>query len=95
MAKPALINVKEAVKIYYSNIEIGTSEIKQIFSVGSTTAGRLKKAVKEQMAMENKKSMFSGNILTKTAYQVWGLDIGELERMYNKSVALGLEETNE
>ncbi len=93
MSKPKQINVKEAVKIYYSKIEIGSSEIKQIFSVGSTTAGKLKKPVKERMALENKKPMSSGNVLTKTAFEVWGLDIRELERMYNKSVALGLEGT--
>ena len=92
MSKPKQINVKEAVKIYYSKIEIGTSDIKRIFSVSSdTSAGRLKKQVREQMALENKKPMFSGNVLTKTAFEVWGLDIKELERMYNKSIALGLE----
>lgn len=95
MPRANRINVKEAVKIYYSKIEIGSSEIKQIFSVSSTTATKLKKAVKVQMAMENKKPMFSGNVLVKTAFDVWGLDIKELERMYNKSIALGLEETNQ
>ena len=81
-------DVLTAVRIYYEKIEIGSKEIAEIFGVSNTTAVSMKKAVKQKMAEKTVKCMIRGNVNTKIAFEVWGLDIVDLEKRAAKIKAL-------
>lgn len=81
-------NIETAVLTYYSCIEIGTKEIKAIFGVGDSTAGKMKKPVFERMALEKKKAWKRDNVITEIAFEVWGLDIADLEKRLKKLKSL-------
>lgn len=73
-------DIETAVRIYYSMVEIGTKEIKELFSVGSTCATTMKNKVREEMAKRGVRNYYPNSIKTDIAFEVWGLDIEELER---------------
>ena len=73
-------DIEKALKIYYSLPEIGTKEIKDLFGVGSTCATSMKKKVREEMAKRGVRNYYPNTIKTNIAFEVWGLDIDDLER---------------
>ena len=87
---PKLRSIGEAIKIYYENRELSNTEIKQLFvsrrgeNLSSATIVKLKKEVLK-VAAERKLLMWGkGCVNTKLAFEVWGLDIGDLEKRWAK-----------
>lgn len=77
--KPKSIDI--AIKIYYENSEIGNAEIAELFGkMSSSTAVRLKKDVQKVMADRGVESYRAHTVNTEIAYEVWGLNIADLER---------------
>lgn len=83
-------NVSVALKIYYSTYYIGNSEIKAIFGVGDNTAIRLKKQVQAAEIERNIVQAVPFKVNTKLAFEVWGIDVQELEHNRKKLQDLGL-----
>jgi len=82
---PAITSIENALKVYYENAEIGNKEIKTLFGVrSSATLSRLKKIVKAEMIKNNIPSFNPNRVNTKTAYEVWGIDVNDLEERRNK-----------
>ncbi|MBO5449421.1 MAG: hypothetical protein J5994_08830 [Ruminococcus sp.] len=73
-------DVETAVRIYYSMVEISNKEIKELFKVGDTCAVRMKRKVRDEMAKRGVKNYYPGMVKTSIAFEVWGLDIEDLER---------------
>lgn len=73
-----------ALRLYYSQTEINSAEIKKLFSCNGTTATRLKRSVQEKMAEKEIRTWLPGNIDVKTAYEVWQIDVGDLEKKLTK-----------
>lgn len=92
-------DIDTALRIYYSNIEIGNAEMKELF-VGKTgkapsgsTLNRLKNEALQLMAKRNIKQYRAYKVNTEIAYEAWGIDIKSLEYKHNKLKKLGLNET--
>ena len=77
--------------IYYRYPEIGNKEIKELFGgLGSATLTKYKKAVQEEQIKQNVKTSQLYTINTEMAYEVWGIDVAELEKRRDKLKKLGL-----
>jgi len=82
---PKITCIDNALKIYYENSEIGNNEIKILFAVrSSATISRLKKLVKAEMIKKHMPVFCANKINTKIAYEVWGIDVIDLEERRKK-----------
>ena len=68
-----------AIQLYYGKIELGTQDVRKLFRCSTTAAVRLKKMVQEVMAQRNVVPWNATAVNTQLAYEVWGLDIKDLE----------------
>lgn len=88
---PKITSIENALKVYYENAEIGNKEIKYLFGVrSSTTISKLKKLVKEEMIKRDMPTFNDYKINTSIAYDVWGMDINNLEKRMKKIKELSL-----
>lgn len=90
MYVPKLRDVGLAVRIYYENIELSNAELRQLFvsrrggELSSATLTNMKRAVLEEAAKRDMLMWERGCVNTKLAYEVWGLDIKDLENRWAK-----------
>jgi len=69
-----------AVELYYSNPELTTADIMNLFSCSIYTARNYKKSIRKAME-ENK--IYSNELYsvdTRFAYEVWGIDIKDYQK---------------
>ena len=89
---PQIINIDNALRIYYSHSEIGNKEIVLLFGrLSSATTAKLKKLARTEMMNKNKNSYGMYKVNTCIAYDVWGIDVEDLERRRSKLKDLGLQ----
>ena len=84
-------DIKTAVQIYYTKPEIGTNEIMELFSVKGTKALQMKNEVRKVMAEKGVKVWLPHSVNTEVAFEVWGLNITDLETRLKKLQRLGME----
>jgi len=85
-------DAETALKIYLSYpAEIGNAQIRELFgNISGSYLAKIKKEVKDKMLKDGTKVWDKHNIDTKTAYEVWNLDIDDLERSYKQARRLKL-----
>ena len=89
---PAITDIENALKIYYSNSEIGNKEIAVLFGrLSSATVSRLKRLVKDEMVKLSVLSYSANRVNTKLAYSTWGIDVDDLEKRMKKLKELNLQ----
>ena len=82
---PTITNIENALRVYYENGEIGNKEINYLFgNRSSATVSKLKKLVKAEMIKRNMPTFNSYKVNTAIAYDVWGIDINDLENRRKK-----------
>ena len=82
---PRLLDVGQAIKIYYSCPELQNSDIRELFgNIASSTIAKLKNVVKDEQKARERPSFTLRGINTEIAFEVWGLNIADLERRYSK-----------
>ena len=86
-------NIKTAVRLYYEKPELETADIMKLFSVSTTKANNMKKDVRKRMAELGVKVWLPYSINTNVAYEVWGIDINDMEKRLKKLQSLGMEDT--
>jgi hypothetical protein len=92
---PPITNIPTALKIYYENTELNTNRIRELFNregeeIKPSTLTKIRNLVKKEMARRNVQAFGLHSINTKIAYEVWKIDIEELEKNRNKLKKLGL-----
>lgn len=88
---PSITSIETALKVFYENAEIGNKEIKDLFgNRSSATISRLKKLVKVEMIKRDMPTFNAYKINTVIAYDVWGIDINDLEKCMKKIKELSL-----
>ena len=86
-----IADIETAIRIYYQYPEINNKQICRLFGTNSSsTASRYKKAVKDEQIERNVKTMCIDAVNTKVAYDVWGIDVSDLEQRLKKLKSLGL-----
>ena len=82
---PSITSIENALKIYYENAEIGNREIKYLFgNRSSATISKLKRLVRAEMIKRDMPTFNTYRINTAIAYDVWGIDINDLENRRKK-----------
>jgi len=88
---PSITSIENALKVYYENDEIGNSEIKCLFGCrSSATISKLKRIAKTEMIKRNIPTFNGYKVNTAIAYDVWGIDINDLENRMKKIKELSL-----
>ena len=78
---PQVKDIRLAVELYYSRLDLSNADIKDLFgNMSSTTVAKLK-ALAEKQRMDDGVAKWSANrVVTMCAYKAWGLDIEDLEK---------------
>jgi len=88
---PKITSIENALRIYYENAEIGNKEIIKLFgSRSSVTISKLKNLVKAEMIKRDILTFNAYKVNTAIAYDVWGIDIKDLENRRKKIKELSL-----
>jgi len=88
---PRISSYDTAIRIYYEHVEIGNSEITELFGkLSPATISKLKKLVIENMYTKGIISYQKYNVNTRAAYVTWGIDIEDLEQRKSKLEELRL-----
>lgn len=86
-------NIKTAIYKYYNNIELTNTDIKELFGVTAwASINRLKSPVQDHMVKHDIPVCNASAVNTYAAYEVWGLDIADLEKRYAKLEKYGMTE---
>ena len=88
---PTITSIENALKIYYGNSEIGNREIRILFGSRSTaTVSRLKRLAKSEMLKRDMPTFNAYKVNTAIAFDVWGIDVEDLESRMKKIQELSL-----
>lgn len=88
---PKISSIENALRIYYENSYIGNKEIKVLFGeLSSAKIAQLKNAVRKKISEMGRLQHSRTEVDVVVAYDVWGLDIEEIEKKYNKLKKLGM-----
>ena len=82
---PHIVDIRIALQLYYERIELSNADIETLFGkLSSSTVVKLKDLVKDYMVEHDIKTWNPQRVNTKAAYEVWGLNISDLEERYVK-----------
>jgi len=88
---PQISSIENAIRIYYQYPELGNKQITELFGdISHTTVAKIKKYVRDEMFQKEIFSFGANTVNTEIAYQVFGLDISDLEKRLMKLQQLGL-----
>jgi len=88
---PPITSIDNAISIYYNHSELGNREIAALFGRrSSTTISRLKRQAKCEMDKRDVPSFGMNKVNTAVAFEVWGLDVRDLEERRKKIKELNL-----
>ena len=92
MYVPKIRDIDTALRIYYQYTELDTELIRILFpDIKQGTMSKLRKQVKMVMAERNIRTFGRNHINTKCAFEVFGIDIEDLEQRKFKLHKLGLD----
>lgn len=77
-------DIKKAVMTYHAKTELTNADIMELFDVKKSKVQEMKKKVLDEMAKRGVKCFMPHSVNTKVAYEVWKLDIDDLERRLHK-----------
>lgn len=90
MARTVTYDTETALRIYYMYPEIGNRQIEELFGIKGSAALRRKNEARKYQ-MENGIKTSAPNVVNTTAaYEVWGIDVKDLEMRRGKLKKLGL-----
>jgi len=89
---PQITSIDNALSVYYGFSEIGNKEIQKLFGkISPATVAKLKKVVIAEMNSRDKHTYGMYKVVTSIAFDVWGLDVLDLESRRNKLKDLKLQ----
>lgn len=78
---PQLLDVRKAVEMYYSRLDLSNSDICALFGkISPSTVYKLKLLAEEQRKEDGVACWSANRVNTMCAYKAWGIDIEDLER---------------
>ena len=88
---PTITSIEAALMIYYKYPEIGNKEIIALFGQrSSATVSRLKRVAKDEMIKKGILSYGANKVNTEIAFNVWGINVDDLEQRMKKLKELNL-----
>lgn len=87
---PQITSIETALRIYYSRIELSSTDMRDLFGkISDTAVWKLKKKARELMAERSTPMWNARYVNTEVAYEAWGIDVLDLERRHEKLKQLG------
>ena len=77
---PQIKDIRKAYEIYTTRVSLSRTDIEELFGVGRTYAGRLKRIAKEREIAKGLPEFSSTTVRTEEAFEAWGLDIKRIRR---------------
>ena len=78
---PQLVDVRKAVEMYYSRLDLSNADIKELFGeLSRATIAKLKAKAEEQRKEDGVAVWSANRFVTMSAYKAWGLEISDLEQ---------------
>ena len=90
MPRPAITDLRNCLRIYYTFPEIGSAQIKELFGIGENKACELKNIARKAQIENEIMVLDKCNVNTETAFKAWGIDIDDVEKRLRKLEKLGL-----
>ena len=88
---PPITSIENALKVFYNHAELGNKEITELFGRhSSATVARLKRIVKDEMNSRGILSYGANKVNTAVAFDIWGIDVKDLEKRIKKMKELEL-----
>ena len=88
---PMIVSVERAVWIYNNCPDMGNTEIEQLFGkMSSDKRVKMKNIVFDEMRERGMMRYNDTTVNTDVAFEVWGLNIADLERRYSKLRKYGM-----
>jgi hypothetical protein len=88
---PQLVDIREAIRIYYTKRELRNADIKSLFGeIGAARVVKLKDLARDVMRESNVPALDDMAVNTDCAFEAWGIDITTLEKNYAKLKRLGI-----
>jgi hypothetical protein len=88
---PVIVSVERAVWIYNNCPYMGNNEIEQLFGkMSSQKRVKMKNIVFDEMDERGMTRYNNTTVNTDVAFEVWGLNIADLERRYSKLRKYGM-----
>ena len=88
---PPITSFENALQVYYAHSELGNAEITTLFGRrSSATVSRLKRIVRDEMRTRGIFSYSANRVHTATAFEVWGIDVRDIEKRMKKIKELAL-----
>lgn len=85
------IDFDTALRIYYTYPEINNAIINELFGgICPNTCTKYKREVKRRQIEEGIKTFRENSVNTEVAFEVWGIDIKDIERRRERLIKLGL-----
>lgn len=82
---PQVLDVSEALVLYYEKTELSTKDIVNLFGkISESRVYKLKKIARDKMRELNKEVFNSSCVNTSAAYIAWGIDIEDLEKRFSR-----------
>lgn len=91
-------DIETILRIYYSNPELGTAEIKELFGdIAPSTITKLRNEARAETARQEEKILTFGSytVNTEMAFKAWHIDIEDLEKRHQKLRRLKLSSLKE
>ena len=84
-------NIETAIRIYYEHPEIGHKQFSELFKgIAKSTVCRYMSEIRKVQAERNIKTCTVHSVNTRTAYEVMGIDVDDLEHRLAKLKKLGM-----
>lgn len=82
---PQITSIETALRLYYSRIELSSTDMKELFGeISDTEIWKLKKKARELMTERSTPMWNARYVNTEVAYEAWGIDVLDLERRHEK-----------
>ena len=95
MRKRAIADIDTALRLYYEKDELDNKDITTLFNgIAPSTVCSMKKEVLAKMDEKKIPRFRYHTVNTEVAYEVWGIDVENLEKRRAKLIKLGLLQTN-
>lgn len=86
------IDYVKCLRFYYELHELGNKEVMEMFNIGPSKAGQMKRDAQVEQRKRNVMFFNPVCVNTEVAFDVWGIDIADVEKRVAKLKKLGMLE---
>ncbi len=95
MAKGQVCEIRDidtALRIFWTHTELTSAHIRELFrgNISTSTVTKYKEMVRNEQRERGIKTCMYNTVNTRVAFEVWGIDVDDLEKRRAKLIKLGM-----